>query len=292
MKLLVLHSYLTFFKSWNRNVKVDAAHTPFLTETDVYFCSDQIIWVSGLCVCVCESENHRYTAAGNVHSLTLYSFILVIIIPPSNQKRPDSIMILPKGLRWWLVLQRQLSFHFSTLAVSFLPFFPFFVFLKASNILLLLIKLTDTLTQTDTHTVHVHTHTQADTALWLGFIQGSSGGSPISVGCVCMSVCVRACLCFCLWGGGTPVLVDSGASNYSPSVTSNYSFGLLTHTACLCVCLPVFVVHLQLCCADVRSHKYPLVIWLGRCYFHHTQGQFNCFCFSQRYRLISLFLLF
>uniref|UniRef100_A0A3B4WEV8 ELKS/RAB6-interacting/CAST family member 2 n=1 Tax=Seriola lalandi dorsalis TaxID=1841481 RepID=A0A3B4WEV8_SERLL len=44
------------------------------------------------------ADLERYTAAENVHSLTLCSFILVIIIPPSNQKGPDSIMSLPKAL--------------------------------------------------------------------------------------------------------------------------------------------------------------------------------------------------
>lgn len=150
-----------------------------------------------------------------------------------------------------------------------LPFFPF-VLLKASNILLLLIKLTDTHTQTDTCTVHAHTHTQAGTAFWLGFIQGSSGGSPISAGRVCISVCVRACLCFCLWGGVTPVLVDSGASNYSPSDTSNYSFGLLTHTACLCVCV-CRCLSLTSSFVVLTWGATSICLWFG-CVFHHTQG--------------------
>ncbi len=111
MKLLAMHAYFTFFLNHETgHIEVDAAHLTFFErDRDRCLClpgSGYVgKWFVCLCVCVCvcvymcEAEDHRYTAAGNVHSLTLCSFILVIIIPPSNQKGPDSIMILPKGIR-------------------------------------------------------------------------------------------------------------------------------------------------------------------------------------------------
>jgi len=76
-------------------------------------------------------------------------------------------------------------------SVSHWFLFPFFVFSKASEILLLQIKLilqhvcVRECAHTHTHT-QTHTHKEVDTAFWLGCPQGSSSGSPISVGCVCV----------------------------------------------------------------------------------------------------------
>lgn len=71
---------------------------------------------------------------------------------------------------------------------------------------------------------------------------------------------MRVCVRISLVGGVRGALVDSGASNYWPSVTSNYSAAELMHTGFLCACARGFVAHLQLCGADVTSNKFPLVI--------------------------------
>lgn len=50
--------------------------------------------------------------------------------------------------------------------------------------------------QTDTYPSHTHT----DTVFWSCFTRGSSGGSPISVGCVWVCVHVHLCVSVC-WAG-------------------------------------------------------------------------------------------
>lgn len=104
---------------------------------------------------------------------------------------------------------------------------------------------------------------QADAAIWLGFTQGPSSGSPISVGGVCMNVCVCAYVCVCVLGRIKPVLVDSGASNYCPSVTSNCSFGLLMHTACLCSCV-CGCESLTSSCVVLTWRAKSFRLWFGR----------------------------
>lgn len=128
------------------------------------------------------------------------------------------------------MLQGQLSSLFSLFSVLLYlscPIFPILCSFESQRYSRVTNKTESKHVCTDTFIVHIHTG--ADTAFWLGYTQGSSSGSPISVGCVCA--------CFCLLGGVRPVLVDSGASSYRLSVTSNYSFGPLTHSAWLCVCV-------------------------------------------------------
>lgn len=167
--------------------------------------------------------SHFYEAGGC--RCTLCQFIQMIIIPPSNHKDPDSIITLPQGIRWWLLLQKTLLF-----CPTFPTLLPY-IYLNICNILYLPTDLKQTAGRTERPV--------------FGFVWGSgsfiwgSGSSEGSV-CVCVSLpvflCVCGYVCVCVLGGIRPALVDSGALNYSPSVTFNYRGGLRMHTARLCVC--------------------------------------------------------
>lgn len=145
---------------------------------------------------------------------------------------------------------------------------------------------------TGRHIYRVHTYIQADTAFWLGFIQGSSGGSPSSAGRACMSVCARV--------HGRVSACEAGAHQYLlilvPRVTPHMSHPITfsvcwrTQPASVCVCR---CLSFTSSCVALTWGATSIRLWFDwvRCYFHHAQGQFSFFCFSQRYRLISLFFL-
>ena len=197
-------------------------------------------------------------------------------------------MILPRGNRWWLVLQRQLSFHFSSVPIS--PYISCslvsILYFQPTMFSCLLIKTQNTDMHWHTergiyslyiyiyiYTVHVHTHTGRHSflvRLRLGVQQSQSHLSGVLVCvCVCVCACVHKCMCACMCeclstgGGVRPVLVASGASDYCPSVTSNYSFGRLTHTAALCVCV-CRCLSLTSSCVVLTWRATSIRLWFAR----------------------------
>lgn len=178
-------------------------------------------------------------------------------------------MILPMGIRWWLVLQRQLSFHFSPLSVSVYlscpRFFPFFVLGQQYSLVTNKTHIAHryTLTYSDRH-MHADTH-KGRHGFLVRFHLGVQQWQPHLSG-----VCVWVCECACMRG-----FLSVGRGQTSTCwfwciellPVCHIQLQLWTADAYslpLCVCARVFVAHLQLCRADVTSHKHPLVIFSSR----------------------------
>ena len=196
-------------------------------------------------------------------------------------------MTLPRGIRWWLVRQRQLSFHLSPLPLRLYLLPNFFFFLHSHFSIHMFPKVSKTLVLPIRVTQHTDMRWHRDSFLVFWFHSGVQQWQPHLRG-----VCVCDCVCFCVLGVVRPVLVDSGASNYCPSVTTNYSRRLLTHTACLCACV-CGCVSLTSCCVMLTRRATSIRLWLGRpgTIFITFWGKSYCSRLSQYHRISQVTIL-
>lgn len=189
-------------------------------------------------------------------------------------------MMLPRGIRWWLVPQRQLSFHLSPLPVSLAHFvFPFFhLYVPESQ--------QNSLIANKSHTTHRYALTQRQLSCLLVSLGGPAVAAP-SQRRVCVIVCVSV---YWAWlDQFLLILVHRITARLSQPITAWDCWR--TQPASVRVCVWVCVAHLLLCHTDATSHKYPLVTWLAWRNFYHIRGKSYCSWLSQYHRISHVTIL-